>query len=198
MKLNQSTRNLLKQMNNGTNDKCFKCGKKGHFANECRVKNYDDDINYTKYRCVFDMFDDNHYRLFYETSLKPSLDMLPLIKFIKVDDDIYQIWNAKKRLYGKDGIDKIQNIMIDELFITDDIEYETKIKKTLNISHDKFLKLHTQLSSGQYKNHIFIIYDDHLYLCQNNCLDLYLLSTNINDYPRHERNNNLVKLLTQL
>ena len=33
--LNENTKELLKQMNKGTNDKCFKCGKKGHFANNC-------------------------------------------------------------------------------------------------------------------------------------------------------------------
>ena len=194
MKLNQSTRNILKHMNNRTNDKCFKCGKKGHFVSDCRVKNYEDDINYKKYRCVFDMFDDNHYRLFYETSLKPTLDMLPLIKFIKIHNDIYQIRNARKTLYDTTKIENIQNIMIDDLFMTNDLEYETKIKNTLHISHDQFLKLHTLLSSGQYKNNVFIIYDKHLYLYQNH--DIRLLSTNINDYPHHERKNTLMKLLT--
>lgn len=195
VKLDQPTRNLLKQMNNGTNDKCFKCGKKGHFATECRVTNYDDDINYKRYRCVFDTFNDNHYRLFYETSLKPSLDMIPLMKFIKEYDNIYQIRNTRKTLYDTKEINRIKEVMIHDLFMTNDIEYETKIKKILNISNDKFLKLHTYLSSGQYKNHVFIIYDNHLYLYQNRGHDIQLLSTNINDYPHHERNNMLMKLL---
>lgn len=200
VKLEQSTINILKHMNNGTNDNCFKCGKKGHFVNECLVENYDNDINYKKYRSVFDMFDNNHYRLFYETSLKHTLDVNPLMKFIKVDDDIYQIRNARKTLYGKNGFDEFQNIMIDELFMTNDLEYETKIKKTLNISHDKFLKLHQYLSSGQYKNHMFIIYDDHLYhqSCYNKCLDIHILSTNINDYPHNERKCIITELLTQI
>ena len=36
IKLSQNTKKQLEQMSRGTNDRCFKCGEKGHFSSGCR------------------------------------------------------------------------------------------------------------------------------------------------------------------
>jgi cellular nucleic acid-binding protein len=47
--LDKATKEQLIKMSNSTNNKCFNCGKDGHYANECDYEESSDDEEYYKY-----------------------------------------------------------------------------------------------------------------------------------------------------
>lgn len=73
MKLNETEIDILEKMQNGTTNKCFKCGKSGHYAKYCKVKYYQDDSDSSdEYYIDCDSDSDSSDDQFTNTSTKYS------------------------------------------------------------------------------------------------------------------------------
>lgn len=53
VKLKKNELDVLVQMSNGVNDKCFVCGEKGHFSNNCTHNEYYNNKEYNTWCCVY-------------------------------------------------------------------------------------------------------------------------------------------------
>lgn len=61
--LSSENRNVIERMLNGANDKCYNCGKSGHFINDCLVKTYDviDECKQNEKVLLYDIIDKPWY-----------------------------------------------------------------------------------------------------------------------------------------
>ncbi len=44
VKLDKETKNQLVKISNSTNNRCFKCGKEGHFAKKCKKQDFNENV----------------------------------------------------------------------------------------------------------------------------------------------------------
>lgn len=87
IELDKNTRDILKQMSNGTNNRCFVCGKDGHFAKNCyssKEKIITKEVTLTikpnKCKCVTSMFS-SHFEK--DCALKNSENFMKGLVFVR-------------------------------------------------------------------------------------------------------------------
>ena len=150
LKLNKDNLNTIKKMLNGSTDKCYICGKNGHFANDC-----DDDCNYEDIwvcECCDKKFTDENKCQLHENKCK--LEQVIKLKFIdickKCDQENCCCENKSKTLnknkctrcgrkghysnacYAKTNIDKeeISESSEEEIEISESSEEEIEISES--------------------------------------------------------------------
>jgi hypothetical protein len=91
IKLSDEIKKTLKRMSNGTNDKCFKCGKAGHFANYCYSKSNQDKKKQSQ-----------HVRIWTCNFCGKEFDTKKGAEFHEIR------WCKKKKIYNYASVEKLE------------------------------------------------------------------------------------------
>ena len=92
--IEKSTRDVLKQMNNGTNNKCFTCGANGHFSKDCtkRVYNQNKNVfvdNTNLYYDYYESDDDDCEQMKYIAPKKNNVIIVKQNNFVKQNNVVF-------------------------------------------------------------------------------------------------------------
>jgi hypothetical protein len=101
--LDKGTKEHLIKMSNGTNDRCFTCGKSGHFAKDCRLQNTTS-VKESMLCCIYcDIEHDSAAALIkHENNCKQSKNVSYFQRDINKQHNKYA---AKTQTYNSDGIE---------------------------------------------------------------------------------------------